>query len=175
MGGSDIVEWKSYELKFFTCQIKEVNLNIESIEKTISSLQRLLDSSRVDKAAAAEAENARVKRSKYKNKMKSQKELANRHKDSAALLVQIVCREHGSKYAAMLRNGDFNFEIAKENINFEKFKSLMPRFHLQGLTLLLQKDVFLGVYDEVEGERSALERRAKEQTSASKEKECESV
>ena len=139
---------------------------MESIEKTISTLQRLLNSSRVDKTAAADAENARVKRSQYKNKNKSQKELMSRHANSAAIVVQLVCHKHGSEYAARIRNRDFNFEIVKENINLAQFKNLMPRFHLQGLALLLQKDVFPGVYDEVERGRSVLEQRAKEQLSA---------
>ena len=36
-GGSQIAEWRSYELKFYTCRIKTLNDNIVDIQKLIST------------------------------------------------------------------------------------------------------------------------------------------
>ena len=55
--------------------------------------------------------------------------------------------------------GDFSFQFPKSDIDFTKFNCLLPRTHLNGLELLLNQDIFMSCFHEVDKEQKILTRK----------------
>ena len=104
---NDVLDWKAYELQFLSLRIKEVKENEDQLCSYIGKLERLRDHSRVDKAAAKDVEAARAKRSKSKNTEKTTREKVVRHRNSAALVLSIVCKKDVTKWMSKVRERDF--------------------------------------------------------------------
>ena len=51
--------------------------------------------------------------------------------------MQAICKD-GGPYADCICRGDTQFVIEKDNLNFENFDQLLPKFHLCGIKFLLE-------------------------------------
>ena len=107
-----------------------------------------MENSGVDISAAADAKAARAKRSQEKNARQSESEKLVRHRESAALVLEIISSKDATEWKSKARGGNFEFQVLKEEISFSKFAELVPKTHLPGLKLLMDK-VFLDCHDEV--------------------------
>ena len=86
---------------------------------------------------------------------KTQRELMKRQHNSAALVIEIIIKDVNlsQQIAAKISYEEYNFVVLKDKINFTSLRKMTPRFHLPGLTLLLQKDIFVDAIYEVEKEK----------------------
>ena len=128
----------------------------------ISEIERLLACSRVDVSYAKEAQQTKDAQNRKRNQYKDKEAQIKRNYKSAELVLKIICETHGKKYGTLVNAGDFSFQVTRSDISFQKFDKLLPWTHLNGLTLLLEKEVFMDCYDSVDQERQLLIRKKDE-------------
>ena len=159
---NDVLDWKANELSYYSHMLKDV-LKLEGVILShISEIERLLACSRVDVSYAKEAQQTKDAQNRKRNQYKDKEAKIKRNYKSAELVLKIICETHGKKYGTLVNAGDFSFQVTRSDISFQKFDKLLPWTHLNGLTLLLEKEVFMDCYDSVDQERQLLIRKKDE-------------
>ena len=118
----------------------------------------------MDKSYAEDAQKTKDARNKKRNVYKEEQKQIKRDRNSASLVLKIICKVNGKEYGDKATKGDFSFQVPKTDIIFEKFDKLLPKCHLNGLVLLLEEDVFMHCYDSVHSECNLLRKKQVETT-----------